>query len=193
VRISYVLTHDTLFVVAGLIGLAALLRHIYRTDGGRLFFDRLKLKLPVLGPLTRKVVVGRFVRTLSGMMRSGLPLTRGLEIAAGVAGNRVIADAAREAIAEIRKGQRLSEPLQRTGEFPRMVTRMIAVGEQSGSLESMLAEVAHFYDRDVEYTVKRLTTLLEPLLTAFLSVVVGFVVIALYLPIFSLGNAIMHS
>ena len=107
--------------------------------------------------------------------------------------NGVIADAAREAVTEIRKGQTLSEPLGRTGEFPRMVTRMIAVGEQSGSLESMLAEVAHFYDRDVEYTVKRLTTLLEPLLTAFLSVVVGFVVISLYLPIFSLGKAIMHS
>ena len=151
------------------------------------------MKLPVLGPLSRKVVVGRFVRTLSGMMASGLPLTRGLEIAAGVAGNRVIADAAREAVNEIRKGQTLSEPLGRTGEFPRMVTRMVAVGEQSGTLESMLTEIAHFYDRDVEYTVKRLTTLLEPLLTAFLSVVVGFVVISLYLPIFSLGKAIMHS
>jgi type IV pilus assembly protein PilC len=193
VRISYILTHDALFVIAGLIGLGMLLRHAYRTDRGRLFFDRMKLKLPVLGPLARKVVVGRFARTLSGMMASGLPLTRGLEITAGVAGNRVIANAAREAATEIRKGKTLSDPLARTGEFPRMVTRMVAVGEQSGTLESMLVEIAHFYDRDVEYTVKRLTTLLEPLLTAFLSVVVGFVVVSLYLPIFSLGKAIMHS
>ena len=85
----------------------------------------------------------------------------------------------------------MSEPLERTGEFPRMVTRMVAVGEEAGSLEMMLQEVAHFYERDVESTVKRLTTLLEPLLTAFLAVVVGFVVLSLYLPIFGLGEAVM--
>jgi type IV pilus assembly protein PilC len=193
VKISYALTHDTPFVIAGIIALGALVRYIYQTDGGRLFCDRIKLRLPVLGPLNRKVAIGRFVRALSAMVASGLPLTRGLEIAAGVAGNRVIADAACGLVTELRKGHPLSEPLERTGQFPKMVTRMVAVGEESGSLEAMLAEVAHFYDRDVEYNVKRLTTLLEPLLTAFLSLVVGFVVVSLYLPIFSLGQAIMHS
>jgi type IV pilus assembly protein PilC len=193
VKISYLITHETPFVLAGIVGLGALLRYVYRTDWGRLTCDRIKLRLPVLGMLNRKVAVGRFVRVLSAMVASGLPLTRGLEIAAGVAGNRVIGDAARGVAQELRKGHPLSEPLVRTGEFPKMVTRMISVGEESGSLESMLTEVAHFYDRDVEYTVKRLTTLLEPLLTAFLSVVVGFVVVALYLPIFSLGQAVMGS
>jgi type IV pilus assembly protein PilC len=193
VGISDLLTHRTPFVAAGMVGLGALLRYLYRTDWGRLFCDRMKLRLPVLGPLNRKVAVGRFVRTLSAMVASGLPLTRGLEIAAGVAGNRVIGNAVRGVATEIRKGHRLSEPLTRTGEFPTMATRMIAVGEESGSLEAILAEVAHFYDRDVEYTVKRLTTLLEPLLTAFLSLIVGFVVVALYLPIFSLGQAVLHS
>lgn len=193
VSISYVLTHRTPFVAAGVAALAALVRYTYRTDRGRLFCDHMKLRLPVLGPLHRKVAVGRFIRSLSAMLGSGLPLTRGLEIAAGVAGNRVIGDAARGVSTDIRKGYPLSHPLERTGEFPRMVIRMIHVGEESGTLESMLAEIAHFYDRDVEYTVKRLTTLLEPLLTAFLSLVVGFVVVALYLPIFSLGQAVLHS
>ena len=192
VSISYMLTHRTPFVIAGLVGLGALLRYIYRTDWGRLLCDRVKLGMPVLGPLNRKIAIGRFVRTLSAMVGSGLPLTRGLEIAAGVTGNRVIGDAVRGVATEIRKGHRLSDPLQRTGVFPNMVTRMVAVGEDSGSLESMLAQVAHFYDRDVEYNTKKLTTLLEPLLTAFLSAIVGFVVVSLYLPIFSLGKAIMH-
>jgi type IV pilus assembly protein PilC len=193
VHISYVMTHDTLLVILAIAGLAFLVRQIYRTDGGRLFFDRLKLRLPVLGPLNRKIAIGRFVRTLCAMIQSGLPLTRGLEIAAGVAGNRVIAEAALGVIKGIRKGEPLSEPLQRSGEFPPMVTQMVAVGEEAGNLEMMLHETARFYDRDVEYNVKRLTTLLEPLLTAFLAVVVGFVVISLYLPIFGLGKVLMHS
>jgi type IV pilus assembly protein PilC len=127
------------------------------------------------------------------MIHSGLPLTRSLEIAAGVAGNRVIAEAALGVMAGIRKGEPLSEPLARSGEFPPMVTQMVAVGEEAGNLEIMLHETARFYDRDVEYNVKRLTTLLEPLLTAFLAVVVGFVVISLYLPIFGLGKVLMHN
>jgi type IV pilus assembly protein PilC len=193
VSISYLLTHRAPLVIAGVGGLFLLLRRVYRTDRGRLFCDRVKLRLPVLGRLNHKVAVARFSRTLSAMVASGLPLTRGLEIAAGVAGNRVIGDAVLGVATQIRKGHRLSDPLGQTGVFPRMVTRMVAVGEESGSLEAMLTEVAHFYDRDVEYTVKRLTTLLEPLLTAFMSVVVGFVLVSLYLPIFSLGHAVMHS
>jgi type IV pilus assembly protein PilC len=191
VAISYTLTHYTLFVVGGLIALGWLIRYAYRTDRGRLFFDRLKLKLPVLGKLNRKVAIGRFVRTLSAMIHSGLPLTRGLEIAAGVSGNRVVADAGRAVIAELRKGQSLSGQLGKSGVFPRMVIQMVSVGEEAGSLDVMLTETARFYDRDVEYTVKRLTTMLEPLLTAFLSVVVGFVVTALYMPIVGLGEALM--
>jgi type IV pilus assembly protein PilC len=193
VGMSHVLTHYTPFVILGVVGSGWLIRHIYRTDWGRLWFDRIKLRLPVLGKLNRKVAVGRFVRTLSAMVGSGLTLTRGLEIASGVAGNRVIADAGRGVVSELRKGQSLSSQLESTGVFPRMVTQMVSVGEEAGSLELMLQETAHFYERDVEYTVKRLTTMLEPLLTAFLAVVVGFVVISLYMPIFGLGQAIMHS
>jgi type IV pilus assembly protein PilC len=191
VSISYTLTHYTLWVVAGFVVVTYLVRHIYRTDQGRLWFDRMKLRLPVLGKLNQKVAVGRFVRTLSAMVGSGLALTRGLEIAAGVAGNRVIADAGRSVVSELRKGQPLSSELERTGAFPRMVTQMVSVGEEAGSLETMLHETAHFYERDVEYTVKRLTSMLEPILTAILSVIVGFVLVALYMPIFGLGEALM--
>jgi type IV pilus assembly protein PilC len=193
VSISYTLTHRAPLVLAGIGILAALVRYVYQTEGGRLFFDRLKLRLPVLGKLNRKVAIGRFVRTLAAMIHSGIPLTRGLELAAVVAGNRVITDAVRGVVAEIMKGHPISGPLERTGEFPKMVTRMVAVGEESGTLDLMLLETARFYERDVEYTVKRLTLMLEPLLTAFLAVIVGFVVLSLYLPIFGLGNALMHS
>jgi type IV pilus assembly protein PilC len=191
VNVSYTLTHYTLWVIAGCFGLSWLVRHLYRTDRGRLWFDQMKLRLPVLGKLNRKVAIGRFVRTLSAMVSSGLVLTRGLEIAAGVAGNRVIADAGRGVVSELRKGQPLSGELARTGVFPQMVIQMISVGEEAGSLETMLHETARFYERDVEYTVKRLTSMLEPLLTAILSVIVGFVLISLYMPIFGLGEALM--
>jgi type IV pilus assembly protein PilC len=193
VMMSHVLTHYTPWVILANVAVVWAIRYIYRTDKGRLWFDRLKLRLPVLGKLNRKVAVGRFVRTLSAMVASGLTLTRGLEVASGVAGNRVIADAGRGVVSELRKGQSLSSQLEQTGVFPRMVTQMVSVGEEAGSLEMMLSETANFYERDVEYTVKRLTSMLEPLLTAFLAVVVGFVVISLYMPIFGLGQAILGS
>jgi type IV pilus assembly protein PilC len=193
VLMSYGLTHWAPVVVSVILGCAWFLRRLYNSDKGRLFFDRLKLRLPVLGPLYRKVAIARFVRTLTSMLSSGVSLPRAIDIAAGVAGSRPIADAARMAIEDIQHGHPMSTTLERSGVFPRMVTQMIAVGEGAGSLDEMLTETAAYYEREVEYTVKRLTTLLEPLLTAFLATIVGFVVVALYLPIFGLGKALMHS
>jgi len=120
------------------------------------------------------------------MIESGVPITRGLETAAVVAGNRVITRAVRGVLAEVMRGATLSAQLAHTGEFPAVVTRLVAAGETTGSLDRMLGQAARLYDRDVEYTVKRLTTALEPILTLGLSVVVGLVVLALYLPIFGL-------
>jgi type IV pilus assembly protein PilC len=179
------LRYGPLLAAAG-VGIVVAIRRYCGTEPGRERLDRLKLRLPLFGPLNRKVVVSRFVQTLAAMIQSGVPLTRGLEIAAVVTGNRVIAQVVRQVIVEVVGGAKLSAQLARTGEFPPMVTRMVAVGETSGALERMLLEAARLYDREVEHSVKQLTTMLEPILTMCLSFIIGLVVMALYLPIFGL-------
>lgn len=182
------LTSHVPLVGAALVAATFLTRACFRTERGRLALDQVKLWLPVLGKLGRKIAVARFLHALAGLIRGGVPLTRSLEIASAVTGNRVIARAVRGVIAEIAKGSSIAVPIARTGQFPPVVARMIAVGERSGALDRMLVEMAAFYDREVEFTVRRLTTLLEPLLTAILAMIVGGLVLSLYLPIFSLAK-----
>lgn len=171
-----------LLLVGGVMGLRAWAR----SDRGRPKADALKLKLPLFGPLLRKVSIARSIRVLGTLISTGVPLVDALEDAARVAGNHVIASALRFAIARVTEGDRLVQPLESSGEFPAMVTQMVAAGEESGDLGGMMNKVADFYDRDIEYTVKRLTTMMEPLLTVFLGVIVGFVAISMYMPIFNL-------
>ena len=161
-------------------------RQYYATDGGRHVIDRLLLKMPVLGMILRKIAVARFCRTLSTLISSGVPILDGLEITAKTAGNAIVEDGIMTTRKSIERGETVSAPLKETGVFPAMVTQMIGVGEATGALDTMLAKIADFYEEEVDVAVAGLLTLLEPVMIAFLGVIVGGIVIAMYMPIFSM-------
>jgi type IV pilus assembly protein PilC len=176
-----------------LIGAAAagyMLRAYYGTPNGRLRIDKIMLGLPVLGDVLRKSAVSRFTRTLGTLISSGVSILDGLEITAKTAGNRVIQDAVMAARTSIAGGDTISSPLQKSQVFPPMVISMIAVGEQTGGLDEMLSKIADFYDEEVDAAVSNLLSLLEPIMIVFLGVIVGGMVIAMYLPIFEMMNAV---
>ncbi|MEK9627880.1 MAG: type II secretion system F family protein [Nitrospinota bacterium] len=162
----------------------------YATKRGRIEIDRLALKLPVFGILIRKVSVAKFTRTLGTLISSGVPLIEGLDICAKTAGNSIVEIAVVKTIEAIKEGETIAAPLSRENVFPPMVIQMIDVGESSGSLDKMLAKIADFYDEEVDAAVEGLTALLEPMLMVFLGCVVGFIVVAMYLPIFKMGETI---
>src|SRR5436190_1153296 len=158
----------------------------YGTPGGRLFLDKLILRLPVLGILMRKIAVARFTRTLGTLISSGVPILEGLDITARTAGNAVVEQALLKVRRSLEEGKSLTEPLKDSQVFPGMVTQMIAVGEQTGAMDAMLQKIADFYEEEVDAAVKDLLTALEPVMIVFLGVVVGGVVISMYMPLFSL-------
>jgi type IV pilus assembly protein PilC len=165
-------------------------RRYYATSGGKLVIDRLLLKFPVLGDVLRKSAVSRFTRTLGTLISSGVSILDGLEITAKTAGNRVIQDAIMQSRASIAGGDTIAAPLQKSAVFPAMVISMIAVGEQTGGLDEMLSKIADFYDEEVDAAVSGLLSLLEPIMIVFLGVIVGGMVVAMYLPIFDMINAV---
>jgi type IV pilus assembly protein PilC len=173
-----------LFVAAGAAGWA--FRQYYTTDGGRRTVDATTLKMPVLGPIMRKIAVARFCRTLSTLISSGVPILDGLEITARTSGNAIVEDAIMTTRKSIERGETISAPLKETNVFPAMVTQMIGVGEATGALDTMLAKIADFYEEEVDTAVAGLLTLLEPIMIAILGAVVGGIVIAMYMPIFDL-------
>jgi len=174
------------FIIVGLIAGAYALRQYYATNNGRHMIDRLLLHAPVLGMILRKIAVARFCRTLSTLISSGVPILDGLEITGKTSGNAIIEDAIMSTRKSIERGETIAAPLKETGVFPAMVSQMIGVGEATGALDTMLAKIADFYEEEVDTAVAGLLTLLEPLMIAFLGVVVGGIVIAMYMPIFSL-------
>jgi type IV pilus assembly protein PilC len=161
-----------------------------RTDLGRMKFDRFKFHVPVFGQLNRKISVSRFTRTLGVLVRSGVPILSALDIVGRTAGNKVVEAAVNEAIEEIKRGENIADPLAASHVFPPMVTRMISVGESSGKLEIMLEKISDFYDDEVNATVGGLTSLIEPLLIAFLGIVVGGIVICMFMPLFKLSTIV---
>jgi len=161
-----------------------------RTKQGHKNIDRIKLKLPVFGNLFLKTSVNRFTRTLGTLIKSGVPIIQSLKISAESIGNDILADAVLKAAERIKEGQSISAPLEESKVFPPMVTQMIMVGEESGELESMLLNVSQFYDQEVERAVEQLTSVIEPILMVIVAGVVGVMVIAMYLPIFSMVNLI---
>jgi type IV pilus assembly protein PilC len=173
-------------VVVGLVLLGYGFRRYYLTEQGRRVIDQTTLKMPVLGPIMRKIAVARFCRTLSTLISSGVPILDGLEITARTAGNAVIEEAVMMTRKSIERGETISMPLRETRVFPPMVTQMIGVGEATGALDTMLAKIADFYEEEVDAAVAGLLTLLEPLMIAVLGVIVGGIVIAMYMPIFDL-------
>jgi type IV pilus assembly protein PilC len=167
-----------------------LFKRYYATSSGKLVIDRLLLKFPVLGDVLRKSAVSRFTRTLGTLISSGVSILDGLEITAKTAGNRVIQDAIMQSRASIAGGDTIAAPLQKSAVFPPMVISMIAVGEQTGGLDEMLSKIADFYDEEVDAAVSGLLSLLEPIMIVFLGVIVGGMVVAMYLPIFDMINAV---
>ena len=162
----------------------------YATPKGRMAIDKLLLKTPVFGDLIRKASVAKFTRTLGTLLSSGVPLLDGLVICAKTSGNKVIEEALMNARVSISGGKTIAEPLTQSQVFPKMVTHMIAVGESTGALDAMLGKIADFYEDEVDQAVASLTSLLEPMMMVFLGVVIGFIVIAMYLPIFKMASAI---
>lgn len=162
----------------------------YGTAGGRLVMDKMFLRLPVVGDLIRKTAVAKFTRTLGTLITSGVPLLDGLSICAKTAGNKVIENSVMEARVSISGGKTIAEPLAKSSIFPKMVTHMIAVGETTGALDQMLGKIADFYEDEVDAQVATLTSMLEPMMMVFLGVVIGFIVIAMYLPIFKMASAV---
>jgi type IV pilus assembly protein PilC len=162
------------------------------TDRVRSVVDPLKIKLPVFGPLMNKIAVARFTRNLASMLAAGVPIVSALLIVGETAGNWVLEKASKNIAEAVRQGRTISAPLAEENVFPPMVTQMVAVGEDSGSMEIMLSKVADFYDSEVEATTKALTSLIEPLLIAVLGVVIGGMIVALYMPIFSISQAVQN-
>jgi type IV pilus assembly protein PilC len=177
-------------VIAAMVVGAFLFRRYYATSSGKLTIDRLLLKFPVLGDVLRKSAVSRFTRTLGTLISSGVSILDGLEITAKTAGNRVIQDAIMQSRASIAGGDTIAAPLQKSAVFPPMVISMIAVGEPTGGLDEMLSKIADFYDEEVDAAVSGLLSLLEPIMIVFLGVIVGGMVVAMYLPIFDMINAV---
>lgn len=173
-------------VAAAIVGIVVGVKFYAKTESGLYNLDAVKLRLPVFGPLLRKVAISRFARTLSTLIRSGVPIIHALEIVERTTGNEVFAKAVREAGASVRGGENLSDPLARCEQFPAMVTRMIAVGEEAGALETMLVKISDFYDSEVRATVDAMASLIEPIMIVMMGVVVGGIVIALFMPIFQM-------
>ncbi len=175
-----------LMVFLSIVAFSIAFKQIRKTEKGTLITDRIFLRLPIFGILLRKVAVAKFTRTLSTLISSGVPILDGLEITAKTAGNKVIEYAVMDVRLAVSEGKTLAEPLLKSKVFPPMVTHMIAVGESTGALDSMLSKIADFYDDEVDNAVSNLTSMMEPMLMVFLGGSVGFIVVAMYLPIFKL-------
>jgi type IV pilus assembly protein PilC len=161
-------------------------RSYYKTDNGRKIIDRLTLKVPILGDIFRKIAVARFSRTLSTLLSSGVPILQSLDITARTAGNVIIEEAIHSVRIGVERGENFVDPLKATDVFPHMVAQMVGIGEQTGALDAMLGKIADFYEQEVDAAIANLLTLMEPLLIGFLGVTIGSIVIAMYLPLFTL-------
>jgi type IV pilus assembly protein PilC len=174
------------FIIAAIVAGAFAFRSYYASESGRKVVDGVTLKLPVLGVLMRKIAVARFCRTLSTLLASGVSILEALDITARTSGNAVVEEAILTTRKSIERGETIAQPLKETAVFPPMVVQMIGVGEATGALDTMLSKIADFYEEEVDVAVAGLLTLLEPLMIALLGGIVGGIVIAMYMPIFSL-------
>jgi len=171
-------------IVGGIFGI----KNWRKTENGLRTTDRIAMRIPVMGSLITRVSVAKFTRTLGTLMTSGVPILEGLIIVAKTAGNKIVEEAIMQTRQSVSEGKTLAEPLSKAKVFPAMVTQMISVGEATGALDNMLNKIADFYDEEVDSAVAALTSLLEPMLMVFLGVTVGFVIIAMYMPIFQMGS-----
>ncbi len=169
---------------------AFIFRWYLNSEKGKLKVDGIKLKLPIFGPLLKKVAISKFTRTLSTLVKSGVPILAALEIVAKTSGNLVVESSVDRVKDRVREGENIAAPLEKSGIFPPMVTRMVAVGEKSGQLEKMLTKISDFFDEQVDSTVNALTSLIEPLIIAFLGLIIGGIVLCMFLPIFKISSIV---
>jgi type IV pilus assembly protein PilC len=175
-------------IFGAIVGFVFALKWVRTQKKGRYVTDKLFLRLPIFGSLLRKVAVAKFTRTLGTMISSGVPIMDGLDITSRTAGNVIVEEAIMAVRTSISEGKSMSEPLEQTGIFPGMVVQMISVGEATGAMDQMLGKIADFYDEEVDTAVDALTSALEPMLMVFLGGIIGFVVVAMYLPIFQMAQ-----
>ncbi|MCK5807737.1 type II secretion system inner membrane protein GspF [bacterium] len=178
-----------LIIIVGVGGYYFFSRYI-KTEPGELWWSRVQLTMPQFGKVNRMVAISRFSKTLSTLLTAGVPILTAFDIVEQVIGNKILADAVHAARENIKEGESIAVPLKRSGEFPPIVTQMIAIGEQSGELEEMLETLADSYEKEVRYILDRLTALLEPIMIIALAVVVGFIVFAVVLPILQINDAV---
>lgn len=190
IDLSKWLQANFLYIVVGVVVGGFSLRQFYRTKRGEVVIDAIMLKLPVFGDLLVKSAVARFCRTLGTMIASGVPILEALDICGRTAGNKVIENAVNGVRNAISEGRTIAEPLSEAGVFPEMVCQMIAVGEATGALDVMLGKVADFYEDEVDQAVENLTSMMEPIIIVFLGTIIGGLVIAMYMPIFSMASGI---
>ena len=184
--IAFFMRDNWYLIFGGIIALVVVLRAYIKTEQGKLVYDTITLRIPVFGPLFKKVALSRFARTFSTLVKSGVPILGAMEIVSETAGNKVISSVVDEARESVKQGDTLMEPFSKSKVFPAMVTKMIGIGERSGALDQLLEKIAEFYDQQVETEVKALTSLIEPIMIAVMGFVVGGIVLAVFLPIFKL-------
>jgi type IV pilus assembly protein PilC len=190
VSVSDFVTHQWYLLLGGIaLGSYAFIRW-KKSDRGRLQWDHFKIRIPRIGDVVQKIALARWSRTFAGMVASGVPILQAIEISGGTAGNAVINEAMGEVYASVKRGGSLAGPMATHAIFPPMVEHMVSVGEESGQLETMLAKIADFYEAEVDARIKSLTALIEPLMIIFVGGVVGFIVISMYLPIFSIYDKV---
>jgi len=173
-------------IIGAGVGVVFGLKQIRKTPRGRYYFDKTLLYLPVVGPLLRKIAVGRFTRTLGTLITSGVPILEGLAITARTSGNAVLEEALMKVRKAIEEGRTIVDPLRECGVFPNMVTQMIGVGEATGAMDSMLQKIADFYEEEVDAATKDMLAMLEPVIIGMLGVTIGGIVISLYMPLFAM-------
>ncbi len=188
--ISNILKKDLIFVIIAIGAIVFALKKWHGTDKGALAIDGFLLKMPIFGELLRKFSISRFTRTLATLVQSGVPILESLDIVGKTIGNRVLELVVQDVKNSVREGQSIAAPLNKSGVFPPMVTRMIAIGEKSGQLEKMLLKISEFYDDQVDASVDALTSIIEPLIIGILGIIIGFIVIALFLPIISITQLV---
>ena len=175
-----------LVILGGVIAAGFAVRAYYRTEGGRRRLDSVMLKVPIIGAILRKITIARFSRTLSTLLSSGVSILQALDITARTAGNVIIEEAILKIRVGVERGESFIEPLKATEVFPNMVAQMVGIGEQTGALDAMLGKIADFYEQEVDSAIASLLTLIEPIMIAFLGVTIGSIVIAMYMPLFTL-------
>jgi type IV pilus assembly protein PilC len=190
IEVSNAMTTMLPYIIGTIVAVGVAMKMILKTEKGRLTFDGILLKLPVLGPVLRKVVVARFTRTMGTLLSSGVPILDAMDIVARTAGNKVVEQGILYAKNKISEGKDLASPLMETGLMPPMVVQMIAVGEQTGALDAMLTKIADFYEEEVDVAVASMTSLIEPMMMVFLGTVIGGLVVAMYMPIFEMAGNI---